>query len=464
MRRERSLREHRDKLLSRRKITTIAERRKQAQEKLRNRKKSRVVVHNVPGKPPTETVVQLQEKDLHTRDTKRAQLRKNRQLVKRSRGQPKKENFDHMPAASEAQISFKDYNTYQYDSRIVNVCHVIESLGLGGGQTMMFELVNGLNNYYGKYINNHILCVNRTEQKTTGKLIKSYGVFAESVVYADLREYLQRRKIDVVLHHRLSMSSSLKKYLPEECKYILLNHTWNSMNKIADFIECDFFVSVCQFLNDRTNWRLFIHDTRKIVILNGVENKYIKDIPEASLNGSFKTGRCHRLVSSKFRIDSLNWMNKHVAKVIPNFSHHLIGVSKHAKAVAHKYKEWFTYHGSTEDRKKKMSIIKALDLYYYETFSDEGASMAILESLAAGVPVLCKPLGGTPEIVINGVNGFLAKDRQMLLLRIKQLATNSEMLKSLKEQTVQDFENRLHVKYTACKYMQLFEWFLKGEK
>ena len=86
--------------------------------------------------------------------------------------------------------------------------------------------------------------------------------------------------------------------------------------------------------------------------------------------------------------------------------------------------------------------------------------MAILESLAAGVPVLCKPLGGTPELVINGVNGFIAKDRQMFLLRLKQLATNHEMLAKLKEQTVQDFNNRLHVRHTACKYMQLFEWLL----
>ncbi|KKN24743.1 hypothetical protein LCGC14_0891900, partial [marine sediment metagenome] len=345
--------------------------------------------------------------------------------------------------------------------RSVNVCHLIESLGLGGAQTMMLELVNGLNAYFGEYINNFVLCVNRKVQKTTTKMLKTYGVVGDSVIYSDLREYLKKRKIDVVLHHRISMSTTLKRYLPEGCKYILLNHTWNSMNRVADFVECDLYVSVCRFLHEKTNWRRFIDDTRKVVILNGVENAYLDDIKPAGLDGTFKTGRCHRLVSSKFRVDSLNWMGKHVAKTVPGFTHHLLGTSKHAKAVAHKYKEWFRYHGSIESRQKKMAMIKDFDLYFYETFSDEGASMAILEAAACGVPVVCKPLGGTPEIVINGVNGYIAKDRHLFLLRIKQLATNRDLLNELSKSTLKDFNNRLHVKYAACKYMQLFEWCLR---
>lgn len=103
-----------------------------------------------------------------------------------------------------------------------------------------------------------------------------------------------------------------------------------------------------------------------------------------------------------------------------------------------------------------MSILKALDFYFYETFGHEGASIAILESLACGVPVLCKDFGGNSELIQNGVNGYILNSREEFLMRMKDLQ-DPEKLASLKQSTIDDFEKRLHVRNAASKYMQLFE-------
>jgi len=193
-----------------------------------------------------------------------------------------------------------------------------------------------------------------------------------------------------------------------------------------------------------------------MVILNGVENNYVADLPDQALEGSFITGRCHRLVPSKFAVDSIRWMDTKVTKHIPGFRHYLIGSNSDAKDTVVTCKT-VKYLGAILDRNEKMSIIKGFDLYFYETFHPEGASVAILESLACGVPVLCKPLGGNLELVKNGVNGYIVLERTDFLNHMKVLNSERDLLKKLRLSTLEDFNNRLHVRHTASKYLQLVE-------
>lgn len=57
----------------------------------------------------------------------------------------------------------------------------------------------------------------------------------------------------------------------------------------------------------------------------------------------------------------------------------------------------------------------------------EGLSNAILESLAFGVPVIATNDGGTPEILIPGVNGYLipAFDSKKLSVRILMILNDN---------------------------------------
>ena len=361
-----------------------------------------------------------------------------------------------------AGIKLESFENYECSlTEPINVCHVIESLGMGGGQTMMMELIRGLNKYYEGKINNYVVCPRPSHAKHEKGLYQSYGVQPIVIREKELTRFLSKHSISIVLQHRLAVSKCLKPLLIGTAKYVLMNHTFHQLARIPSFLKCDYYISVCDYLNKETRWPGYMQPTRRTAILNGVENDYIEDIAPRELAGDFKTGRCHRLVQSKFKPDTITWFNGKVAKSIPGHQHYLIGHSAEAKKLCKK-SSVCNYFGAILDRNKKMSILKALDLYFYETFTHEGASVAILEALACGVPVICKDYGGNSELVKNGVNGFIVKDRGEFLAVMKNLNKHPEKLAQLKKNTKEDFEERLHVRQTAAKYMQVFEGLLKS--
>ncbi|MEZ5591627.1 MAG: glycosyltransferase [Gammaproteobacteria bacterium] len=79
--------------------------------------------------------------------------------------------------------------------------------------------------------------------------------------------------------------------------------------------------------------------------------------------------------------------------------------------------------GYRDDAKK---LIKCLDLFVLSSFS-EGTSMALLESIAAGVPVVVTAVGGNPEIVLKEQTGWVvpSDSTEELTTAIVDAAVNS---------------------------------------
>ena len=335
--------------------------------------------------------------------------------------------------------------------RSARVIHAIESLGIGGAQTMMFELVSGLNRYYGKSVSNTVVLLGKPAYERS--FPESYGIVPVVMMPSQLRSYLTEQKADILIQHRISQSQPLGTALSPGSKYVLVNHTVNGHHNLQRFTNCNFYVSVCQSILKRRGYARNVGYGVQGVILNGIENGYLDDLPAKSLDGAFKSGRCHRLVPSKFRIESLKGLD---ALGIAGHRHYLIGKHPEAKRYCES-SPICTYVGELFDRHEKMSYLKAFDVYYYETYNDEGASIAILEGLACGAPVICMDYGGCSELVRDGVNGYVVANPKAAQEKLKYLAEHPDELNRLRAQTKTDFDRRLHVRHTACKYMQVFE-------
>lgn len=63
------------------------------------------------------------------------------------------------------------------------------------------------------------------------------------------------------------------------------------------------------------------------------------------------------------------------------------------------------------DRRDVRRLLPAFDVYANSSIS-EGVSLTILEAMAACLPVVATAVGGTPEVVLDGVSGVLVPARQ----------------------------------------------------
>jgi glycosyltransferase involved in cell wall biosynthesis len=108
-------------------------------------------------------------------------------------------------------------------------------------------------------------------------------------------------------------------------------------------------------------------------------------------------------------------------------------------------------------------FIAQLDLFVLPSFT-EGLPNVVLEACAAGVPVIATAVGGTPEIIEDGMSGFLVPpgDVEQLAARIDEALENEERLGEIAFQGRQ----RVLEGFSFCAqregYLALFDRLLPG--
>jgi len=66
-------------------------------------------------------------------------------------------------------------------------------------------------------------------------------------------------------------------------------------------------------------------------------------------------------------------------------------------------------------RRDVPDLLQAMDVFVLPSYN-EGLSLALLEAMAAGLPVIATAVGGTPEVVTDGVTGLLIPPRDAAAL------------------------------------------------
>ena len=87
----------------------------------------------------------------------------------------------------------------------------------------------------------------------------------------------------------------------------------------------------------------------------------------------------------------------------------------------------------------------------------EGLPMVILEAFSLGIPVISTPVGGIPEIIIDGYNGYLVnEDSKNIGSKISLLNENIELLQSLSDNAYSTFKKGLSIKKCSERYLDTF--------
>ena len=115
--------------------------------------------------------------------------------------------------------------------------------------------------------------------------------------------------------------------------------------------------------------------------------------------------------------------------------------------------------GETE-RSEVVEYYHAADVYLLPSYT-EGLPLAILEAMAAGLPIVSTRVGAIPQVVEEGVNGFLVDpgDVEGLVSRLEILIKNEklreEMGASNRTKILEEYSSDKQVKMFRCLYSQI---------
>jgi glycosyltransferase involved in cell wall biosynthesis len=97
------------------------------------------------------------------------------------------------------------------------------------------------------------------------------------------------------------------------------------------------------------------------------------------------------------------------------------------------------------------------DLFVLPSFT-EGMPNVVLEAMAAGVPVVATAVGGTPELVVDGVTGYLVGpgDADALARRVADVLASSELARTMGQQGQERVEALYTFAEQSRQYQELF--------
>jgi len=325
----------------------------------------------------------------------------------------------------------------------MKVINIIDSLELNGGSTTFLEMAAGMHKYWKGDIHSYV--VSKTGLFGRRGLVDdgfapSYKVPLEVYNYSRFeKKIVPKVKNCIVFHHVLGYTKSIKFH--KSCKYIIINHRDINLHRLPGFKA---FEIVCVS-------KYFAKQVRRakagkpVVILNGCEDYY--DTEPSHVSDKLVLGRCQRVTPAKF-------LNEKIRD--ERVTQYIIGpVDPKAKRLIPKGSKLF---GPVFRLNEKIPIIKSFDLYLHGSPRPEGCSMAILEALSCGVPIVARNVGGgINEIITQGVNGFLYKNDSELKEIISRFIDDKEYMRQMKESTHKYFLERFHIKHMLDNYKRIFD-------
>lgn len=109
-------------------------------------------------------------------------------------------------------------------------------------------------------------------------------------------------------------------------------------------------------------------------------------------------------------------------------------------------------------RKDVIEIFRASNIFILPSYN-EGFPLVILEAMAAGLPIVATPVGAIPEIIENGVNGFLIppKDPLKLAEKIAFLIENKSLRESMAKNNILKVKEKYDLRPVSKVFDEIYQ-------
>ena len=214
------------------------------------------------------------------------------------------------------------------------------------------------------------------------------------------------------------------------------------------------------------NWKKYYSETFKLKRLE-IVNNVIEDpsVQSFARNGSVNLLFLGHITERKGLFDLLKVLGTNKSAFDKKITFTIAGVGDEQKL--NKAIESYQFNGEVKfagwvNGAKKSELLNKCDVYVLPSYN-EGLPVSILEAMSYGKPVIATAVGGVPEIVKPGYNGWLFKpgDHEALRNIIGEVLEDRERLKQFGENSL-----KISRDYTPEAIVQsldkLYEQIIKG--
>ena len=357
-----------------------------------------------------------------------------------------------------------------------NILHIIESLEFGGAEKVVLQLANGLCEDF-----NISICLTKREgelRRDVSERIRVYPLLSGEgnnfSVIKSIRDIIDNEKIDVVHIHNwgvfvesviASRLSGVKNILHTvHGPYITYNKGFvpllkktirHKIEKILSYYVTK-FISVSDAIQDYMVKQIGINRNKIVTIHNGI--KGLTRIAEKTDKSAFinlvSVGRVAKVKNHKLLLKALSELDSQlpVHLTVVGDGPELESVKEYCKSLNLVDKVSFTgFKTNINEILSEMDICVVSSDY-------EGISIAILEAMSLGMPVIASAVGGNPEIVNDNETGILFSkgNADELATAIQKLSKNKKLAENMGENGLKRFLNHFHEKYVLEQYSDLY--------
>jgi len=155
-----------------------------------------------------------------------------------------------------------------------------------------------------------------------------------------------------------------------------------------------------------------------------------------------------------------------IVRAVPSARFLLLGRGKEEKSLREKtlalgVEPFVIFAGYKTDIHRYYAV---MDVSALTSFS-EGLSITLLESMRCGVPVVATRVGGNPEVVVDGVTGYLVPlgDVPAFASKTIKLLLDQDLRKHMGEEARRHVERHFSLRDVASRYLEIYEGMLSRE-
>ena len=362
------------------------------------------------------------------------------------------------------------------ESDTVSIWHVIWGLGIGGAETTIVDLANNLNHEKFDVTVCTIESTNPLAERLSNE-VKFRSIKAkqkESISTTAKFFNVVRRESPDILQSFLTYANTVTPYaslLTPDTKVLTgIRAVPENPNPFIERLERSGLKrSDCVVSNSKAGKQYGINrgiNPDKIrVIPNGRDIKKYSTAPPASDIDEFRgssiskiVGTVGRLIERKGHADLLEaWPN--VLKVHPNSKLVITGDGPERSRLEAKSKQLGVSESVkfTGTRSDVPSVLAALDVFVFPSHY-EGLPGALIEAMAAGLPIVCTPVDGNSELVSDGESGLYSDVRcpDQLSNRLIEVLSDNDLARRLADSAQNRAKNRYSLEIMVENFSSLY--------